>query len=102
MTYAIVMKLMKIGDENLLAATELRLLNKTFRERNLHITVTDNFYGTMRVSIDVFRSALQICTIANLVGKTVTDEAIKLGLIDPENIITIDGVPYAQYAKITN
>jgi hypothetical protein len=99
---AIVMKLTKVGDENLLAATELRLLNKTFRERNLHITVTENFYGTMRVSIDVFRSALRICTIANLVGKTVTDEAIKLGMIDPENIITIDGVPYAQYAKITN
>ncbi len=99
---AIVMKLTKVGDENLLAATELDLLNKTFREKNLHITVTENFYGTMLVSLEIFRSALQICTIANLVGETVTNEAIKLGLVDPENVIRIAGVPYAQYAKITN
>ncbi len=94
------MKLTKVGDENLLAATEARLLNKTFREKNLHITVTENFYGNMRVSTEAFRSALLICTIANLVGEKVIDVAVQMGLIEPSNIIKIDGIPYAQYAKI--
>ncbi len=96
------MKLTKVGEENLLAATEYRLLNKTFRERNLHITVTEEFYGRMRVSVDAFKSALQICTIANLVGDTVINIAIEMGLIEEENILTIGGVKYAQYAKIIN
>lgn len=94
------MRLVKAGDENLLAAADRNILNKTFREKNLHITVTEDFYGSVRISRDAFKSALQICTVANLVGETVVSEAIEMGFVVPENVLKIAGVPYAQYAKI--
>lgn len=96
------MRLVKVGDESLLAAADRSILNKTFREKNLHITVTEEFYGNVRVSKEAFRSAMQICTVANLVGDTVVAEAIALGYVQPENVLRIAGIPYAQYAKIIN
>lgn len=96
------MRLVKVGDENLLAAADRGILNKTFRENNLHITVSEEFYGNVTVPRDSFRSAMQICTIANLVGEVVVAEAISLGYVHPDNVLRISGVPYAQYAKIMN
>ena len=41
-----------------------------------------------------------LCTIANLVGKHVVDLAIRNSFVDRENIIYIDRVPHAQFAKL--
>ncbi len=96
------MKLTRVGDESLLAAADRDILNKTFRENNLHITVSEEFYGNVGVRKSTFRSALQMCTIANFVGEEVVAEAISLGYVLPENVLRIQGIPYAQYAKILN
>jgi len=41
---------------------------------------------------------LRTSTVANLVGKRTVDLAIKLGFVAPENVLTIQGVPHAQWA----
>ncbi len=97
----IVMKVMSVGGEVLLAAADKSILGTTLRERNLHLEVSESFYGDMKVSEETFLSALGICTIANLVGKQVVNLAIREGFVDPENVITISGIPHAQYAQMS-
>jgi hypothetical protein len=38
--------------------------------------------------------------VANLVGSSVVDAAVKQGLVDPDAIISIAGVPHAQIMKL--
>jgi hypothetical protein len=43
---------------------------------------------------------LENATIANLVGEIAVKCAIELGLIDPECVIKIKGIPHAQMVKM--
>lgn len=94
------MKITEAQNEVILAAADSNLIDKEFREGKFHIKVLSGFYGNMRVSDETFTSSLGICTIANLVGKHVVGLAIDMDFIDSENVIYIDGIPYAQLAKI--
>ncbi|WP_337860172.1 DUF424 family protein [Ferroplasma sp.] len=94
------MKILNINGEVLLAAADSDIMNMDLREGRLHLNVKPEFYGDMKVSEETFISSLGICTIANLVGDHVVNAAIDANYIDKENIIKIDGVPYAQLAKI--
>ncbi len=96
----ITMKVTNINGEILLAAADSDLVGKEFRSGKLHINVKPEFYGNMKVSDETFLSTMNICTIANLVGKHVIDLAIKANFIDPENVINIGNVPHAQMAKM--
>ncbi len=97
----IVMNVSSIRGEVMLAAADEEVVGKTLREKNLHLTVDRRFYGEARVSDETFVSSLRICTIANLVGKRVIELAIREGFVDPDNVITIQGVPHAQYARLS-
>lgn len=94
------MKITEIRGEILLAAADSDILGKKFREKNLHIEVFPSFYGEVKVTDEMFISSLNMCTIANLVGKHTVELAIENGYIDKDNVLYIDGVPYAQYAKM--
>ncbi|MCL4330507.1 MAG: DUF424 domain-containing protein [Candidatus Thermoplasmatota archaeon] len=97
----IVMNLSSMRGEVILAAADADVLGKTLREKNLHLTVDKSFYGEAKVSETTYISSLRICTIANLVGKRVIELAISEGFVDPDNVITIQGIPHAQYARFT-
>ncbi|KAA8921982.1 MAG: DUF424 domain-containing protein [Thermoplasma sp.] len=96
----IVMKISEIRGEILLAAADAEILGRKFREKNLHIEVYPSFYGEVRVTDEMFISSMNMCTIANLVGEYTIGLAIEAGFIEKENILYIQKVPYAQYAKI--
>lgn len=100
MTYEINMKIVHSQGEVVLAAADSELIDRELREGKLHLKVVPQFYGDTCVSEETFLSSMSICTIANLVGKRVVRLAIKNEFIDPENVIYIDGVPHAQFAKI--
>ncbi|WP_237265302.1 MULTISPECIES: DUF424 domain-containing protein [unclassified Thermoplasma] len=94
------MKISEVRGEVLLAAADADILGKKFREKNLHIEIYPSFYGEVRVTDEMFLSSLNMCTIANLVGEYTIGLAIDAGFIDRENILYIQKIPYAQYAKI--
>ncbi|AAT43803.1 DUF424 domain-containing protein [Picrophilus oshimae] len=96
----ITMKVTNINGEILLAAADSELVGREFRSGRLHINVKPEFYGEMKVSDETFLSTMNICTIANLVGRHVIDLAIKANFIDPENVINIGDVPHAQMARM--
>ncbi|MDS0257248.1 DUF424 family protein [Thermoplasmatales archaeon AK] len=94
------MKLRHAQGEVLLAAADSDLLNREIRSGKLHITVSPDFYGDIPVEDSLFIDSLNLCTIANLVGRHVVDLAIKEEFIDPENVLYIGDVPHAQFARM--
>ncbi|MCL4328709.1 MAG: DUF424 family protein [Candidatus Thermoplasmatota archaeon] len=92
--------MISVRGEILLSAADQNLIGKEFRDGRVHILVDPEFYGKTRVSKKTYVSSLRMCSIANLVGKEAVGVAVDEGLVDPGNIITISGVPHAQFASM--
>jgi len=82
------------------AACDEEVLGRELREGKLRLHVTPNFYGTDRVSSDELTNQLRGCTIANLVGERAVGLAVEHGLVAPERVLWIAGVPHAQMATL--
>lgn len=80
----------------MVAACDKELLGQTFKEGKLHLHVKPDFYMGEEAEKGDVLDALGRCATANLVGERVVAIGIKAGVIDPEGVITIGGVPHAQ------
>ena len=96
----ICMKIYKTGGETLVAACDAELLGKTLVEGEIEFHVSEEFYNGIRGGEEMLKKHLSIATIANLVGERSVGCGIKMGLIDKENILNIDGIPHAQFALL--
>ena len=90
----------KQGDDLVIGACDEELLGKRFAEGQLQIDVTKKFYEVDRVSIKTLERFLHDATIANLVGKQTVECAIRLGLVNPDCILRIKGIPHAQVVRM--
>lgn len=90
------------GTDILVAACDTNLLEKTFSQGDLNLTVSSEFYDNLRGDEKMLKEYLQRATIANLVGKKVIMCALKQGYITKENIIHIQGIPHAQFLIMDN
>jgi hypothetical protein len=93
-------KIYKKGNDLLIGACDEKLLGKKFEDGKFQIDVRRDFYGGEKISADALKKYLLDATIANLVGKETIKCAIDSGLIDPECIIRIKGVPHAQMVRM--
>jgi hypothetical protein len=93
-------KMYKQGDDLVIGACDEELLGKRFSEGKFQIDVTKKFYDGERITIKTFERFLRDATIANLVGKQTVECAIRLGLVDPDCILKIKGVPHAQVVRM--
>ncbi|RLF34022.1 MAG: DUF424 domain-containing protein [Thermoplasmata archaeon] len=93
-------KIYKKGEDVLIAACDEKLLGKKFEEGKFQIYVSPGFYEGERVTIEVLKKFLEEATIANLVGQETINCAIEMGIIDPNCVIKIKGVPHAQMVKM--
>lgn len=94
------LKVYKKGNDLLIGACDEKLLGKKFEDGKFQIDVKKDFYDGERVSSDVLKKYLEDATIANLVGKETIRCAVELGIIDPDCIIRIKGVPHAQMVRL--
>jgi len=90
----------KQGGDILVGACDEKLVGKTFSEGKFQIDVSKEFYDGERISANTLKKHLEDATIANLVGEETVKCAIKLGLVDPECIIKIKGIPHAQMVRM--
>lgn len=93
-------KIYEQGDDLVIGACDEHLLGKKFVDRKLQIDVSENFYGGQRISEKTLAKYLLDATIANLVGEEAVNCAIKLGLVNPDCILKIRGVPHAQMIRM--
>ncbi len=88
------------GPELLVAACDASLLGKRFMEGGLTLEVSESFFGGEMVSPELLVECLELATIANLVGEETVGAAIEAGLVDPDRVLVIDGVPHAQLVRM--
>ena len=93
-------KVYKRGNDLLIGACDEELLGKKFEEGKLQIEVNKDFYDGERISPEALKKYLVDATIANLVGEKTIKCAIELGLVDPDCIIKIKGIPHAQMVRM--
>jgi len=94
------MKLYKKGEDLLIGACDEELLGKRLKEGKLRLHVKKTFYGGRLVDEKTFEAYLKEATIANLVGKRTVKCAIRLGYVNPECVLYIQGIPHAQMVKM--
>lgn len=96
-------KVIGVKQDLILAICDEELIDKTIKakELDMKIKVTKYFYGEKIIEDEA--TAVRMmgrCTIANLIGKQIVALAEKHGFITKENIISIGGIPHAQFVKL--
>lgn len=94
------MNLRKSGQFIVLATCDCELLGKVLRDGKIVFEIKEEFYKGQRVTVE---EAIELCkqsTIVNMVGQCIVERAVKEGLIHPEAILKINGVPHAQIIKM--
>lgn len=84
----------------LLATCDAELLGKILREGKIVFEVREEFYKGSKVSVDEAIDLMKQSTIVNMVGQNIVGKAIERGLVHPEAVLKISGVPHAQIVKI--
>jgi len=90
----------KHGNQVILATCDCELLGKVLRDGKIVFQVREEFYKGTKVTIE---EAIELCkqsTIVNMIGKCIVDKAVKAGLVHPQAILKISGVPHAQIVKM--
>ena len=88
------------GRYTLLATCDAELLGKTLREGKIVFEVRREFYKGFKVGVDEAIDLMEQSTIVNMVGQRIVKRAVERGLVHPEAVIRISGVPHAQVVKI--
>lgn len=86
-------------NEVLVTVCDSELLGKVFREGELKLEVKPSFYNGEEASVEECLESLKGATIGNLVG-SIVERAVEVGLVNPANILRIQGVPYAQFVRL--
>jgi uncharacterized protein len=88
------------GPEILIAVCDCDILGKKFVEGSLCMEVSQDFFGREKASLEEVEAALSVATMANFVGCQAVEHAISLGYVEKENVLSIDGILYAQMVRM--
>jgi hypothetical protein len=91
---------MESQGQKLLAACDEELLGKTFSEGELELEVKEDFYGGEKIPEESLAGKFEGANVINLVGEKCVQCGIDAGIITPENVLKIQGIPHAQYFKL--
>ena len=85
-----------ITDEfNTVACCDEELLNQVFKEGNLRIEISNQFFGGRLVDLEDAISILKEAAYFNIVGENVINKAIDCKLLSKEGVKFINGIPMA-------
>jgi len=93
-------KIFKYGDGILLAVSDLSLIGKSFKENDLQIEISEDFYYGKECNQSIVLELIRGATIVNAVGNRIINLLVKERVIDKDSVLTIKGVPHAQIIKI--
>ena len=84
----------------LLATCDVELLGEILREGKIVFKVGEEFYKGPKMPVEEALELMKESTIVNMVGHNIVNKAIEKGLVHPEAVLKICGVPHAQIVKI--
>ena len=79
----------------IVAVCDTELIGKTFTEGDLQLTVSEKFYKGDDLEEDKVLVIMKTAPNVNIVGKKAIKLALKARIIIEDNILTVEGVPYA-------
>ena len=100
LTLEVYAKLSKCGKHVLLAACDEELLGQILRDKKIVFKVGEEFYKGPKMPVDDAIQLMEESTVVNMVGPNIVKKAIEHGLVHPEAVLEICGVPHAQIVKI--
>lgn len=92
----IYLKVHKADRDILVAACDCSLMGKKFQEGQLQVEICSDFFGLEKATPADLEQVMKNATIGNFIGKCAVECAIKLGYVNRDNVLVIDGVPCAQ------
>ena len=93
-------KLSKCGEHSLLAACDEELLGEVLRDGKIVFKIGEEFYKGPKMPVNEAVELMRDSTIVNMVGPNIVQKAIEQGLVHPEAVLNICGIPHAQIIKI--
>lgn len=99
-TVQVYVKMRKWGGCTLLATCDAELVGRVLREGKIVFEIREEFYKGLKVSIEEAMELVAQSTIVNMVGHKIVNEAVEKGLIHPDAVIKISGVPHAQIVRM--
>jgi hypothetical protein len=88
------------GDRVVIAACDRDILGMKLTKGNVCVEITESFYKGDIVSETRIIEVLKDASNANLFGKKVVSCAVRCGIVDPDAVIIINGVPHAQIYRV--
>ena len=92
-------KLWKQSKRVLLAICDENILGKTLTHGNIVFQVREEFYKGSLVSVQEAVDLIEKSTVVNMIGQSIVKEAVAKGLVHPDAVLKINGVPHAQIVK---
>jgi len=89
----------RMGRRVLLAVCDVELLGKVLRDGKIVFEVRKDFYDGLKMSVEEAVDLMDRCTIVNMVGRNIVEKAVERGLIHPDAVLDISGVPHAQILR---
>lgn len=93
-------KMRKWGQCVLLATCDAELLGKILREGKIVFEIHEQFYKGPKMTVEEVIDLMEQSTIVNMVGHKIVKKAIEKGLVHPDAVLRISGVPHAQIVKM--
>jgi hypothetical protein len=93
-------KMRKWGQCVLLATCDAELLGKILREGKIVFEIHEQFYKGPKMTVEEVIDLMEQSTIVNMVGHKIVKKAIEKGLVHPDAVLKISGVPHAQIVKM--
>ncbi len=87
------------GNYVLTAICDVDLLGKVLREGKIVFEIRKEFYEGSQVTVEEAIDLIEQSTIVNMVGHLIVGKAIEAGLVHPEAVLRIEGVPHAQIVR---
>ncbi|HIH45183.1 MAG TPA: DUF424 family protein [Candidatus Methanoperedenaceae archaeon] len=89
------MKIFTSDTNVLVAVCDSELIGRCFREGGRTLRANEDFYRGEKVSDEDVKRALQGATTGNFTGERAVGCAVACGVIEPGNVIMVEGVPHA-------
>lgn len=78
-----------------IACCDEKLLNQVFKEGNLRIEISNQFFGGKLINLEEAIEILKEAPYFNIVGENITSKAIDYKILPKEGVRSINGVPMA-------
>lgn len=78
---------------------DANMLGKTLKQGKIVFRIREEFYKGALVSLEEAVDLIQQSTIVNMIGRRIVKKAVEKGLVHPDAVLEIAGVPHAQIVK---